>query len=44
MTFPGKPAVEALGRHKNTPPFVGRVLGHVQLYVEWEGGGAAVED
>ena len=36
---PGDPEVEASGLHKNILPFVGRVLGHVQLYREQERGG-----
>ena len=36
---PDEPVVKALGQHKNTPSFVGRALGHVQLYREWERGG-----
>ena len=35
----GEPEVEALGQHKNTLPLVGRVLGNMQLYGEWERGG-----
>ena len=39
MTIPGDPAVKASGRHQKPLPFVGRVLGHVQLYGERERGG-----
>ena len=31
VTVPGKPAVEASGKHEKPLPFVGRVLGQVQL-------------